>query len=238
MYNRRTVAASLLLVALLALVASHKLGWGIGRSNPAAGSREDGKSAWIFGKKSGTSDRQDSGSERKFLSGPDYQLFSDDGSLNPNLLSLAGISASKSDKLRAVLDETWSSAGADLEARGVYLKEESDPAAGLRTFFVPADPASAAAREQELRSKLKTQFGAAAERILTPYLVNEGFFAGFGKYDLKISLKPGSSMGSPTNTMRYSVSNPGSGEIIAGGSSSDPESYKLRFANAFLTRTE
>ena len=234
--NRLIVSGALILVALLALVASDKLGWGAGGHDFGAGSQED--SASILGKRSSRSDRPNAGSERKFLAGPDYQLFAEEGGVNPNLLSLAGISPSKFEKLQAVLDETWISAGAELEARGVYLREESDPATGLRTFFVPADPSSAASREQELRSKLRTEFGAAAERILTPYLVNEGFFAGFGKYDLKVSIKPGASMGTPTNIMRYSVMNPQTGEIIAGGSSSNPEAYKLRFADAFLTRTE
>jgi hypothetical protein len=166
--------------------------------------------------------------------GPGYQLYRDDGMLNAEILSLAGIDPDQRDRLQGIISNLWQELGADFERRATVVTSPADTESGKRSYFIPADKDVSAQYREKLQSELQSQFGKGAAEILMPYLDSAKQFSGLGSFDTTITISQAESRGEPIIVADYLVKDPKTGRVLSNGGTSDPLTYWSRYGGAFL----
>ena len=167
-----------------------------------------------------------------------YPLYRDDGIINGELLSLAGIPQSGRARFETLVEETWSELSRDFEARAELIGDGSKEPDRKRTYLIPASKEVAEKHKEKLRAELTANFGEAAGRILTPYLSSPQNFAGFGALDTKLILVNRQSMGQPVVMADFRFSDPETGKAAYAAATIVPQVYRRHLGDSFMNQQD
>ena len=168
----------------------------------------------------------------EILGGPMFQPYRGDGRLNPYLLELAGIPASRLEEMEALLDGIREHLSAELDARRKLLPQEPGQE-GVVAFTVPADPEAARTIREDFEAQVRSKFGKAAARIYVPQVADREDFAGWGKFDLEIRFYMQEGYGGMSRVAEYKATDPATGKRMLQGGTSEDDSFRVMFGSAF-----
>jgi hypothetical protein len=162
-------------------------------------------------------------------------LASPGGNITTGAAEHLGLNPEQRMKAQEILKALLKSAEADLAARAVYDKTNSDENAGIVTYQVSASPDRGRSLLQSFSDNLDKGLGDKLGRQIYGMFDSNMLFGGFGKYDTEIKIFEDydKSRRTPMPMIEYSYRDPETGDVQFGGVLSH-EAFKENFGEAFV----